>query len=75
MKGGQTLTSSFVEKMLSMDYYPGLQITIRNNAVWQDVSYMRLVVLLADFPAVFVHICNFDICHEIQIQRIKIRAS
>ena len=21
----------------------------------------------ADFPAVFFHICNFDICHEIQL--------
>ena len=37
---------------------------------------------LAYFPAVFFHICNFDICHEIQIatdkykyQRMKIRVS
>ena len=56
--------------MFSMDYYPGLQITIRNSAVWQDVlSHMRLVVLLTDFPAVFLYICNFDICHEIQIPK------
>ena len=27
-----------------------------------------LAISLADFPAVFFHICNFDICHEIQIQ-------
>ena len=26
-------------------------------------------VALADFPAVFFHICNFDICHEIQIPK------
>ena len=23
---------------------------------------------VADFPAVFFHICGFDICHETQIQ-------
>ena len=28
------------------------------------VFYLKLRQLLADFPAVFFHIYNFDICHE-----------
>ena len=29
-------------------------------------------IIIADFPAVFFHIFNFDICHEIQIQVPKV---
>ena len=37
------------------------------DAKYTAHSIQRTVyhVYLADFPAVFFHICNFDICHEI----------
>ena len=46
------------------------------DSIWSGVSSH-----LADFPAVFFHICNFNICHEIcttdkyKYQRMKIRVS
>ena len=34
------------------------------------ILFWRATPTLADFPAVFFHICNFDICHEILTKTI-----
>ena len=42
-----------------------LNVKVRSCAL-PSIIHSALHVKLADFPAVFLHISNFDICHEIQ---------
>ena len=47
-----------------------LVVSVSISAITNRTSYncAKLRVSLADFPAVFFHICNFDIRQELQIQ-------
>ena len=51
------------------DYKKKFVVSVSISAITNRTSYScaKLRVSLADFPAVFFHICNFDFCHEIQL--------